>query len=144
MTIKRSNIEIVDFGEGDYTDDNDDTKKSYCKHCLEYGFKVPLQNRIYQNEPIPPDDERSKWVQCHDCGLIVPIYELEKESQIKNVVDTLESPFELGSDFLGVDSRKLGKKKRKQNEYDYIQDEQLKQELRKGSTLLSYSEQIPH
>lgn len=26
MTIKRSNIEIVDFNEGDYTDDNDDTK----------------------------------------------------------------------------------------------------------------------
>jgi hypothetical protein len=39
LTIKRSHIEIVDFGEGDYINDNDDSKKSYCKHCLEYGFR---------------------------------------------------------------------------------------------------------
>jgi hypothetical protein len=28
-------------------------------------------------------------------------------------------------------------------DFDYINDPQLKEELRKGSTLLSYSEQIP-
>jgi hypothetical protein len=37
--MRRSHIEIVDFTEGDYIDDNDDTKKSYCKHCLEYNIQ---------------------------------------------------------------------------------------------------------
>jgi len=145
LTIKRSHIEIVDFNEGDYIDgDNDDTKKSYCKHCLEYGFKVPLRYRIYpEGEPIPADHDQ--WRQCHECGLIVPVYELQKESEIKDVVSTVENPFDEGTAFLGVDSRKLSKKKRKDKDMDldWINDEQLKQELRKGSTLLSYSEQIP-
>ena len=70
--IKRSHIETVDFY--DDNDDEDDTKKSYCKHCLEFGFKVQLRNRLYpDNEPIPVDHDQ--WRQCHECGLIVPVYE---------------------------------------------------------------------
>ena len=88
--IRRSHSEIIDFNEGD---DNDDEKISYCKHCLEYNLKVPLKNRIYpNNEPIPVDHENYR--QCHECGLIVPVYELEKESSIKDVVETSDNPFD--------------------------------------------------
>jgi hypothetical protein len=138
--IKRSSIEIVDFNEDDYIDDNDDAKKSYCKHCLEYGFKVPLRNRIYQNEPIPSDHDQ--WRQCHKCGLIVPIYELEKEASIKDVVETVVHPFDAGKDFLGIDSRKL-KKRTQKDGMDYINDDDLKRELASGQTrLISYTESI--
>jgi hypothetical protein len=142
MTIRRSHIEIVDFGEGDYIDDNDDTKKSYCKHCLEYGFKVPLKNRIYQNEPIPVDHDQ--WRQCHECGLIVPVYELQKESEIKDVVETVENPFDIAkNEFLGIDSRASAKKRKtqrdKQKELDDIKDPDLKRELGGAQThLISY------
>ena len=57
-------------------------KFSYCKECLKFGFSVPLKNRIYpDNEPIPADHEN--WLQCYECGTIVPVYEIEKESQLK-------------------------------------------------------------
>jgi hypothetical protein len=140
LTIRRSHIEIVDFNEGDYIDDNDDTKKSYCKHCLEYGFKVPLKNRIYQNEPISSDHEQ--WRQCHECGLIVPVYELQKESEIKDVVETVDNPFDIGKSFLGIDSRSARRKMKKKKElFGDINDPDLKRELASGQTqLISYTE----
>ena len=46
--------------------------------------------------------------------------------------------------FLGTDSRKARRKKRLddkfKNNYDDIKDNELKEELKKGATLLSYSE----
>jgi hypothetical protein len=119
------------------------TQKSYCKHCLEFGFKVPLRNRIYQNEPIPVNHEN--WRQCHECGLIVPIYELEKEASIKDVIETVENPFDNAkNEFLGTDSRASAKKRKRQRdrqkELDDIKEMDLKAELAKGHTLLSYIE----
>ncbi|HEX7178149.1 MAG TPA: hypothetical protein VF220_00370 [Nitrososphaeraceae archaeon] len=142
---RRSRAEIVDFTEDDYND-NDDSKISHCKHCLEYGFKVPLKNRIYpDNEPIPVDHDQFR--QCHECGTIVPIYELEKEASIKDVVETVENPFDQGKDFLGIDNRKSANKRKRQTdrqrELDSIKDEDLKRELAKGNTLISYTEHIP-
>jgi hypothetical protein len=88
---RRSRAEIVDFS-GEFKENE---TISYCKHCLEFGFKVPLKNRIYpEEEPIPPDHENYK--QCHECGLIVPVYELEKEASIKDVVETSDNAFDIG------------------------------------------------
>jgi hypothetical protein len=137
-------VEIVDFGEGD---NESDSIKSYCKSCVKYGFLVPLKNRIYpEGEPIPVDHEN--WLMCHECGLIVPVYELEKEATIKDVVETVDNPFDIAkNEFLGTDSRASAKKRKrlkdKQQDFDYINDDDLKRELKKGSTLLSYSEQLP-
>jgi hypothetical protein len=132
---RRSTYEIVDFNE----DDSDDDSISYCKHCLEFGFKVPLKNRIYLNEPIAVDHEN--WRQCHECGSIVPIYELKKEAMIKDVIEIVESPFDIGTTFLGVDSRtsvngmKARIKKQRQKELDAIQDIDIKSEMEKGNNL---------
>jgi hypothetical protein len=137
LISRRSRYGIVDFSE----DDNDnDSIISYCKHCEKFGFKVLLKNRIYpEGQPIPVDHEN--WRQCYECGSIVPIYELEKEATIKDVVETVENPFDIGKSFLGIDSRKLSKKKRKQQDYDYINDPDLKRELASGQTkLISYTE----
>lgn len=60
---------------------------------MKFGFSVPLKNRIYQNEPIPPDHEN--WLQCHECGLIVSVYQLEKESSIEDVLETSDNPFDV-------------------------------------------------
>jgi hypothetical protein len=135
---RRKHVKIIDFSSDDF---NDNEKISYCKHCLEYNLKVPLKNRIYPNEPIPVDHDQ--WKQCHECGSIYAVYELEKESSIKDVVETSENPFDIGTSFLGIDSRKLSKKRIKDKELDYIDDDDVKRELRKGHTLLSYSEEMP-
>ena len=55
----------------------------------------------------------------------------------------------IGTSFLGIDSRITAKKRKKQRdkqkekELDDIKETDLKNELRKGSTLLSYTEQMP-
>jgi hypothetical protein len=143
--IKRSGIETIDFNDDEF---NDDEKVYYCKSCLEYGYKVRLKNRLYpEGEAIPVDHEQFK--QCHDCGLIVPVYELEKEASIKDVVDTVDNPFEQGMSFLGVDKRtsvggkNARKKRERQKQLDDISDDDVKRELAKGHTLLSYTEYQP-
>jgi len=138
MISRPSNYEIVDFNG----DKEDDDSISYCKHCEKFGFKVPLRNRIYpNNEPIPPDQDQ--WRQCHECGSIVPIYELEMEPAINDFVETIDNPFDNAKGtMLGIDNRKASRKKKQKPNYDYIKDEDLKRELRKGNTLISYSESM--
>ena len=140
MIKRRDKVGIVDFSDEEFRDDEE---FRYCSHCEQYGFKEKLGPRIYPaNEPTPAD--KDQWKMCGVCGTIYAVYELEKESQIKDVAETIESPFESGSEFLAIDSRKSRKKRMKdKDEYDYIQDEDLKRELRKGHTLLSYSEEMP-
>jgi hypothetical protein len=143
MITRRSRAGIVDFSE-----DKEDEKISYCKNCLEYGFSVPLKNRIYpNNEPVPVDHENYK--QCYECGLIVPVYELEKESKLQDVIEVTNNPFDQGKDFLGIDKRtsvggkNARKKRERQRQLDDINDDDVKRELAKGHTLLSYTEQMP-
>ena len=136
---RKSRVEIVDFSE------KEDEKISYCKECLKFGFSVPLKNRLYpNNEPMPVDHEN--WLQCHECGEIVPIYEIEKESSIRDVVETVDNPFDIGTSFLGIDSRSVGgkkarKKKERQRQLDDINDPDVKRELASGQIrLISYKE----
>ena len=87
-------------------------------------------------QPIPVDHEN--WKQCNECGLIVPVYELEKESSIKDVVETTDNSFDIGTSFLGIDSRtSIGgknarKKKERQKELEDINDDEVQRELAKG------------
>jgi hypothetical protein len=140
LISRRSSYGIVDFSE----DDNDnDSIISYCKHCEKFGLKVPLKNRIYpdnEGQPIPVDHEN--WKQCHECGSIYPVYELEKEATIKDVVETTDNPFDIGKSFLGIDSRSARRKARKAKEnFGDINDPDLKRELASGQTrLISYTE----
>jgi hypothetical protein len=142
MINRRSRAGIVDFSE------KEDEKISYCKECLKFGLSVPLKNRIYpNNEQIPSDSDQFK--QCYECGLIVPVYEIEKEASIKDVVETTDNPFDNGVSFLGIDSRtsirgKNARKKRdRQRELEDIKDDEVKRELSKGNTLISYTEYQP-
>ena len=102
-------------------------------------------DEIYpDNEPIPVDHENL--LQCHECGEIVPIYEIEKESSIRDVVETVDNPFDIGTSFLGIDSRSVGgkkarKKKERQRQLDDINDPDVKRELASGQIrLISYKE----
>jgi hypothetical protein len=98
----------------------------------------------------PNTNDNPLWKQCHECGLIVPVYELQKESQIKDVVETVENPFDIAkNEFLGIDKRtsvggkNARKKRERQKELDDIKDDDLKRELAKGNTLISYIEYQP-
>jgi len=93
---------------------------------------------------MPADHEN--WLQCHECGTVVPVYEIEKEASIKDVVETIDNPFDNAKDqFLGVDSRKARRKKRldkqKYENYDHIKEPEIREQLTKGAILLSYSQE---
>ena len=132
----------------DYNDYSENERVSYCRKCLEYGFRVKLKNRIYpKGQPIPPDNEN--WLQCHSCGEVYPIYEKKNEAMIKDFVETVDNPFDSGNMFLGIDSRtSIGgknarKKRERQKQLDEIKETDLKAELAKGNMLISYSEEMP-
>ena len=79
-------------------------------------------------------------------GTIVPVYEIEKETTIKDVVETSDNPFDIGISFLGIDKRtsvggkNARKKRERQKQLEDIKDDEVKRELAKGNTLISYIE----
>ena len=76
----------------DYEDEPEDVN---CPHCLDRGYKVRLGGRILEpNEPRPADYD--SWLQCPTCLWVCPIHEVPKEEEIKDSIETIESPFEQG------------------------------------------------
>lgn len=97
---------------------------------MEYNSKIPLTSRIYpRDEPVPID--KDNWKQCIDYGTIYPVYEIQKEPQIKDVVSMTENPFDEGKDFLGIDSIRGLRKKRQNENFDYVEDNDLKKRIGK-------------
>jgi hypothetical protein len=89
--------------------------------------------------------DHENWLHCHECGLVVPIYEIEKEATIKDVIETIDNSFDNRVSLLGIDTRAMSKKKRRQRErqreLDVVNDPDLKRELASGQTiLLTYTE----
>jgi hypothetical protein len=108
-------------------------------------FIYHQKKRIYpQGEPVPVD--YYNFLQCYECDSVYEVYELEKESQIKDVVETVDNPFDIGISFPGIDKRtsvggkNARKKRERQKQLDDITDDDVKRALAKGHTLLSYSE----
>lgn len=80
------------YTDEDYEDEPEDVN---CPHCLDRGYKVRLGGRILEpNEPRPADYEN--WLQCPTCLWICPIFEIPKKEEIKDTMETIESPFEQG------------------------------------------------
>ena len=78
MTSRRKAfISIV----GDDNDDEDiDKITSYCQYCESLGFYYKLGPRIYpKDQPIPYDSD--KWLQCYNCGTIVPRVHAKQENE---------------------------------------------------------------
>ena len=89
----RGGVGIVDFHEDD---PEEEEVIQYCPHCLEYDFHVKLGVRMLKKgEPVPPDHDQ--WLQCHDCGNIYGVHEIENQKKLQvnelkgHVVD---NPFE--------------------------------------------------
>ena len=78
-----------------YSDEEDEEEEvQYCPHCLKYsGVKNRLGARILEKgKPIPDDAEL--WKMCYVCGKTYALHEIAQDSQLKNTVETLDSPFE--------------------------------------------------
>ncbi len=130
---------------------HDKEKISYCQDCLNVKILSPLKHRIYldengkiTNNPAPDAD---KWRQCWTCGLIVGVYEAKQEVDLETLTEPRDNPFKFKSaEVKTEESRKFDRTGKTQHRRKFKQDleqykeEDLKQALRKGSTLISYHE----
>lgn len=141
MVYRHSKVGVVDFSDDGFEDE----EARYCPHCLDYGWKEKLGPKILQPQE-PKAADYDSWLQCGSCGTLHARHEVTRESEIHDVVSTTDNPHDSRVEFLAVDKRVLGRKSRRrkqQDDYDWIPDEDLKRELKKGSKLLSFSEHIP-
>ena len=137
--IKRSKVNEVDFFEQD-----NEQEITHCQNCKSVGIISVLQGRLYgENEEPSSDDEN--WKQCYKCGKIVEIYNVQHENdKLKGFTEPVENPFDFGQNQVdGLTNRRSNMKKRKQEEdYDYIKDSEIKAQLKHGDILLDYSESM--
>jgi hypothetical protein len=114
---------------------NDEGKIKECPHCLEYEIHNKLQPRILKKGEIKPPDY-DDFVQCYECGNVFPIYEAHFESEIKDSLETIQTPFEdNGSVFLSTDSRATQRRKGKHRRRFKIgehQDSEIQAAIDKG------------
>jgi hypothetical protein len=87
-------------------------------------------------EKIPHDHDL--WKQCHECGQIVPIYEVKKESKLQDFIEISDNPFDQGKSIVGLGNK--GKKNKYQKMREKLQeridnepDLDIKQEIKKGN-----------
>ena len=143
--MRRSEGNAVIFSRG-----QDKDKVSYCEDCLKVKVLSPLRNRIYLDDDgkiTNPAPDADKWRQCWQCGLIVGVYEAKQEVELDTLIKPRDNPFKFrNSPVMTGESRKFdrsGKTQRKRKlkqDLEQYKEEDVKEALRKGSKLVSYTE----
>ena len=97
-----------------------------------------------------PGPDANKWKQCWTCGLIVGVYEAKPEVELDTLTEPRDNPFKFGSSqVMTGESRKIdrtGKTQRKKKfkqDLEQYKEEDIKEALRKGAKLISYSSTEP-
>jgi Fe-S-cluster-containing hydrogenase component 2 len=95
----------------DDIEDYEEQEPIYCPHCEKRGYLVLLGPRILMNNEPRPDDY-DQWLECATCGWICPLHEIPAKEEIKNAIETIETPFENKTIVQGAHKRrhKTGKK----------------------------------
>jgi hypothetical protein len=97
----------------------DELEDVTCPFCEKRGYRILLGPKILiPNEPRPADYE--SFLECPTCYEVIPIHEIPKEEEIKDAVETIESPYEQGKFILesipkrgSAAGKKLSPKKRR-------------------------------
>ena len=91
--------------------------------------------------------DANKWKQCWTCGLIVGVYEAKQEVELDTLTEPRDNPFKFkNGQVMTGESRKVDRSGRTQRKKKFKQDleqykeEDIKEALRKGKTLVSYTE----
>ena len=114
--MNRKKVGFVDFYEDDddeYVDGRPDPRHN-CPNCLKYDMIVKLGPRIFPNGEKPPVDN-DLFRQCHQCGEIYQLYEIEQQKMLKSDTErhTTNNQSEAkNSIVMGIPKRKLDMQRR--------------------------------
>ena len=99
--------------------EDDEPELVNCPYCEKVGTKIRLVPRVYpEDHPAPYDADN--WLQCTNCGRVIPVVDTKQDVEYGPVVDMVESKFESGSQFASTTPRK--KKKRVPRSYKHDVD----------------------
>ena len=116
---------------------------SLCPQCQEFKIKSMMGPRLYVDEQgnvIPPKADAHMWRQCGRCGYILPIYNLKREGRLTSQLTPSTDPFRDKGQPKAISPKgRLGQKKKK-DEWEFIEDADVRQELRQGAELISFSQ----
>ena len=128
----------------------DKEKVSYCQDCLNVKILSPLKHRIYLDENgniTNPGPDAQKWRMCWTCGLIVGVYQAKPEVELDTLTEPRDNPLKFKSgEVMTEESRKVDRSDETQHKRKFKQDleqykeEDVKEALRRGSKLVSYTE----
>jgi hypothetical protein len=121
----------------------------YCSNCCSSKKGLPqssetlLQQRIYPaGEPLPQDAK--EWRQCYLCGEIVHIIHIPGQGELVSEIEEQAGPYDAigaGGIISGIEKRKRAVRgKHERSKLEYIKEYDVKEALRKGAKLISYSE----
>ena len=150
-----SNSAVITFSSSSSKKDS----RSWCANCAKIGINSPLKHRIYldkQGNITAPESDAKQWRQCHMCGNIVPVYEAKVEADIETLTEPTTNPFNNhsrdnsseGSEQIDDNDDEYGKRlkthrnKKHKQDLEQYKEHDIKDALRKGQKLLSYSEHL--
>jgi hypothetical protein len=97
----------------DIDDYDDEDEPIYCPACLEHGYTVRIGNKILIGNEPTPENYSDLW-ECPTCGLSGDITWLPKEANIKDAVETVESPTDDKLQLKSVHKRRKSKTRKVQ------------------------------
>ena len=129
--IKKKDIQVLN---------NYDTREkdpvSFCPFCLEHGLCELLGPRILKpNEPVPEDYDQ--WRSCVGCGRTIPLYPPKFASEIEDVIESFDNPYDAGRSVLGNENKKKLTRRQKEikslkREADKQKDPEIRAALKRG------------
>ena len=114
----------------------------YCDSCKigKLGQRVYKEEELIGGTILPYDHDQ--WLQCYHCGAIIPKYDIPQQGQLTTDIEPIKSKFSINqeSEHYEPPKHRRGFNERLPKEDDGIRDPDVKQALKKGQKLISYSE----
>jgi hypothetical protein len=147
MTIRRYDKNYHSVGMViDNSEDEEDIM--FCEQCQKNGTVSKLKERLYlddKGKALPPPPDASDFVQCWECGLVVPLRKAKKQGKISGIqgIEILDNPYDYGkSQILGNDSKHRYQRLRKRQAKH--PDKEVQKLIDDGFELKSYQHDIPN
>jgi hypothetical protein len=122
-------VGVIDF------QDDDEEQPILCPFCEKLDYKVGLGPKgILEGEQPTPDQDQ--FLQCYQCGAIIPIYQAKYEQTLEGFTEPNDNPFDSGKEVLGIPKptspagRKASAQRKRERQRSHHPDKEVDNEIR--------------